>query len=57
MKARTDNTAKYAKTQKNKDRRLARKLKEMERKRLKDNMSSYHYEIKDGNIIKIQGGI
>ena len=51
------NAAKYAKTQKNKDRRLARKLKEAEKKRLKDGITKYRYEIQDNNIVRVFGGI
>ena len=52
-----ENDNRNARTKANKDRRLARKLKEMERKRLKDNIDKFHYETKDGQIIKVKGGI
>ena len=54
---REENATKYAQTKRNKERRLARKLKELERKRLKDSIDKYHYEIKDGFVIKVKGGI
>ena len=49
-----DNSAKTAKTKATKERRLMRRLKEMERKRLKDNVKAYHYEIKENLILKIK---
>lgn len=53
----TDNTTKIERTKRNKARRLARKLKDMERKRLKDGFDKFHYSINDGNIIKVKNGI
>jgi hypothetical protein len=52
-----ENASKFAKTKAHKEIRLARKLRELERKRMKDNIDKYHYEIKDNNVVKIQGGI
>lgn len=54
---REKNLAKIHKTKAAKERRLMRKLKEMEKKRLKDNMDTYHYEIENNNIIKVEGGL
>ena len=56
MSFRETNQTKVAKTRVRKEIRLARKLKEMEKKRLKDNVKAFHYEIKENFIVKVKNG-
>ena len=49
-----DNATKVAKTKAAKERRMARRLKAMEKKRLKDGAKTFHYEIKENFIIRVK---
>lgn len=52
-----ENENKHAKTKSHKAIRLARKFRDLERKRLKDNLDKFHYEIQDNDIIKVKENI
>jgi hypothetical protein len=37
--------------------RVQRRAKEEEKNKLKKNIETFHYEVKDENLIKVKGGI
>lgn len=49
-----DNMVKVNNTRVMKERRMARRLKAMEKKRLKDGAKAYHYEIKENFIVRVK---